>query len=226
DIPGHYWTITGANTLTGDHYNTGPLDEASWWATGEENDILLWTVDAAIDDWTASKAEGWANKDYLHYHELVRVSDGMLHPSKVVWLKHTAVTSFNFDGGPHPEFGPREVTTGIDAQFLPNGDTPYDPDISTGVESKEIIEVFSLEKNFPNPFNPTTSIGFTLAEPGHVVLEVYNAAGQKVATLVNGFMNTGSHSAMWDASSLNSGVYFYTLRTLRFSQTGKMMLLK
>ena len=65
-------------------------------------------------------------KQYVHYHELVSVDDGELHPNKVVWLKHTARTSFTFDGGPHADdMEPHEVTPGIDYEFLPNYMMPY-----------------------------------------------------------------------------------------------------
>jgi selenium-binding protein 1 len=60
------------------------------------------------------------------HHELVKVSDGTLHPTKVVWLRHTARTSFNLDGGPHPELD-HEVSPGVDHEFIPNGLIPYLP---------------------------------------------------------------------------------------------------
>jgi hypothetical protein len=81
-------------------------------------------VDGRIDTWSEAKAEWYADKGYVHYHHLVKVSDGMRHPTKVVWLKHTARTSFTLDGGPHPEFG-HEVTPGIDFDFIPTWGMPY-----------------------------------------------------------------------------------------------------
>ena len=77
-----------------------------------------------------------------------------------------------------------------------------------------------------NPFNPTTTIGFTLADAGDVAIDVYNVAGQKVDTLVSGFMEAGSHSAVWDASGFSAGVYFYTVKSGDFTRTLKMTLLK
>ncbi|MCD6308280.1 MAG: T9SS type A sorting domain-containing protein, partial [Candidatus Latescibacteria bacterium] len=85
---------------------------------------------------------------------------------------------------------------------------------------------FSVEQNAPNPFNPTTTINFTLAEAGDVAVEVYNTAGQKVATLSDGFMGAGAHSVEWDASSFSSGVYFYTVKSGGLSKTMKMTLMK
>ena len=87
---------------------------------------FLFKVDGIIDTWTPQEAEEYAARGYVHYHELVKVSGGAEHPDKVVWLKHTARTSFNLDGGPHPELG-HWVTPGVDYEFIPNGKMPYNP---------------------------------------------------------------------------------------------------
>ena len=81
---------------------------------------------AIVDTWSAEKAEQYAARGYVHYHELVSIEDGSLHPNKAVWLKHTARTSFTLDGGPHPEFT-HEVRPGVDFEFIPNGMMPYSP---------------------------------------------------------------------------------------------------
>jgi selenium-binding protein 1 len=124
DIPGHYWVMAGPNQLVGKHFNTGPFGAPQWWSSDAPDGSLLYKVHAIIDTWTKEKAISYAERGYVHYHELVRVSDGTLHPSKVVWLRHTAVTSFTLDGGPHPEFS-HAVSPGVDFEFIPNGMTPY-----------------------------------------------------------------------------------------------------
>jgi selenium-binding protein 1 len=126
DVPGHYWVQAGPNQLVGRHYNTGPFGAEQWWSSDAPDGELLYVVHAIIDTWSVEKGEYYASRGYVHYHELVRVSDGTLHPSKVVWLRHTARTSFNLDGGPHPEFG-HEVTPGVDYEFMPNWMMPYSP---------------------------------------------------------------------------------------------------
>jgi hypothetical protein len=85
---------------------------------------------------------------------------------------------------------------------------------------------FSVAQNSPNPFNPSTTINFSLSQDGQVSIDVYNVAGQKVDTLVNDFMTSGSHSVIWDASGFAAGVYFYTVTTGDFTKTMKMTLLK
>ena len=85
---------------------------------------------------------------------------------------------------------------------------------------------FVLEQNHPNPFNPTTDISFSLSQAAVVKLEVLNILGQTVATLHEGPLEAGAHSATWDGSSVGSGVYFYRLTADDFTTTRKMMLLK
>ncbi len=79
----------------------------------------------------------------------------------------------------------------------------------------------------PNPFNPSTVIGYSLPRDTRALLRVYNVTGQKVATLVEGTVSAGDHSVVWDARGMPSGVYFYTLTAEGgFSETKKALLLK
>ncbi|MBL1214363.1 MAG: DUF1566 domain-containing protein [Ignavibacteriae bacterium] len=85
---------------------------------------------------------------------------------------------------------------------------------------------FSLEQNFPNPFNPTTQILVSIPESGNYTLKVYNILGQEVATLLNDQVSAGNYNFYFDASSLTSGIYIYSLTGNNFTQTKKMTLLK
>jgi len=85
---------------------------------------------------------------------------------------------------------------------------------------------YRLEQNFPNPFNPTTRIVYTIPHSGHVNITVFNMLGQKVAELVNLNQAAGQYSVTWDASGVPSGVYFYQIQSGVFSQTKKMLLIK
>ena len=87
-------------------------------------------------------------------------------------------------------------------------------------------EEYKLAQNYPNPFNPTTTIAFSLKQPGKTVLEIYNILGQKVATLVNEQLTAGAHQYNWNAAGQASGIYFYRLMAGNFVETKKMMLLK
>jgi hypothetical protein len=100
---------------------------------------------------------------------------------------------------------------------------------TVGIQEEEIIEIptsFSLTQNFPNPFNPTTTIQFSLPKAGDVTLKVYNLLGEEVKTLVNEYKQIGNHSVQFNANSLASGIYFYRIQAGSFVETKKMILLR
>jgi len=80
--------------------------------------------------------------------------------------------------------------------------------------------------NYPNPFNPSTSIKYELAEDAFVVLKVYDLLGKKVADLVDEKQNAGTYNVEWNASNFPSGIYYYKITTGNFSDTRKMLLIK
>jgi PKD repeat protein len=90
----------------------------------------------------------------------------------------------------------------------------------------EMPAAYRLDQNYPNPFNPVTTITFSVDQPGHVTLEVFNVAGQRVSTLVDAWLGTGEHTATWDGAKVSSGVYLYRLTTDYTAETRKMILLK
>jgi hypothetical protein len=85
---------------------------------------------------------------------------------------------------------------------------------------------FSLEQNYPNPFNPSTKIKYTIASEGFITLKVYDVLGNEITALVNSKQDAGSYTVDFDASKLNSGVYFYRIETESFVKTKKMLLMK
>ncbi len=90
---------------------------------------------------------------------------------------------------------------------------------------------YSLDQNYPNPFNPSTKINFSLATDSRVSLKIFNILGQEVMTLINGNLVAGGHEVKFDASGLNSGIYFYRLDATgvngnNFSDVKKMILNK
>ena len=85
---------------------------------------------------------------------------------------------------------------------------------------------FSLGQNYPNPFNPATTINFSIPETQFVTLKIFNVLGQELKTLVNGIKEAGVYKINFDASSLNSGLYFYKLEAGSFNAVKKMMLTK
>ncbi len=110
-------------------------------------------------------------------------------------------------------------------------------DIDGSYKYSNVVEVnvvspekFELGQNYPNPFNPTTTIEYSIPNVGasvqNVQLKIYDVLGREVATLVNQKQSSGNYKVKFDASKLNSGVYFYTLRAGDFVSTKKMILMK
>ncbi len=98
-------------------------------------------------------------------------------------------------------------------------------------DADQLPTAYGLSQNYPNPFNPTTSIEFALPEAAQVSLEVYNLLGQKVRTLVNGYVPAGYINTSWDGldqngKDLSSGTYIYRLKTAGMSMSKKMVLMK
>jgi hypothetical protein len=92
-------------------------------------------------------------------------------------------------------------------------------------ETPEIAD-FGLEQNLPNPFNPVTTIAFTLPSTQHVSLKVYDVSGREVATIVNGTRPAGRHKVSFEATNIASGIYFYRLRAGEFIATKKMIVVR
>jgi hypothetical protein len=95
----------------------------------------------------------------------------------------------------------------------------------------ETPKAFALAQNFPNPFNPSTTIKFDMKEKGLVTIRIYNVAGQLVRTLVDEVRDAGAHSASWDGrnnvgADAASGIYFYRMETAGFLATKKLVLLR
>jgi hypothetical protein len=98
---------------------------------------------------------------------------------------------------------------------------------ATGVPSSQSeLSQYSLDPAYPNPFNSTTKISFSLPHDDHVQLNIYSLTGEKVASLINEDIPAGSHSINWNADGLTSGVYLYSIQIKNFVQTRKVILIK
>lgn len=105
----------------------------------------------------------------------------------------------------------------------PKGD--IDKRSTEGEEETEIFE-YSLSDNYPNPFNPSTIINYSLKDNGVVTLKVFDVLGKEVQSLVDEQKEPGTYSVNFNASDLPSGIYFYTIQSGNFSASKKMILLK
>jgi len=100
--------------------------------------------------------------------------------------------------------------------------------IVTDVEpvSNLVPNDYELQQNYPNPFNPSTTIQFSIPVEGFVSLDVFNALGEKVSTLVSENLIAGTYKYEWKAEDLTSGIYFYRLSTESFNESKKLVLMK
>ncbi|HNQ43799.1 MAG TPA: T9SS type A sorting domain-containing protein, partial [Candidatus Cloacimonadota bacterium] len=101
-----------------------------------------------------------------------------------------------------------------------NSDDPHNQPLST-----------RLNGNYPNPFNPSTNISFSLATPGKVRLSIYNLRGQLVRRLLDKELGSGNHSLIWDGHdesrrAVASGIYLYRLETAKYQETKRMIMMK
>lgn len=116
------------------------------------------------------------------------------------------------------------------AYVAANGDGLYIIQNDLLSEVKEISDKspknFNLFDNYPNPFNPSTKIKFSVPKTSYVTLNVYTILGKEVATLINEEIIAGTYEVDFNASDLTSGVYFYTMQAGGFTETKKMILIK
>jgi hypothetical protein len=97
---------------------------------------------------------------------------------------------------------------------------------ATSVENNTVPVSYSLKQNFPNPFNPTTTISFSIPKSEVVRISVYDVTGRVVDELVNDNLTAGNYNTVWDANKFASGVYFYKIQAGDFVEMKKMTLLK
>lgn len=149
----------------------------------------------------------------------IRIDDSTSDGEGVTYIfvsKNGALVRAKAAGPALPDTGTIPV-----ASVMWNGPVPTDIQVAGGMPTE-----FVLRQNFPNPFNPTTTIEYTLPRSGFVTLKVYNTLGQELATLVSGEEVAGKASATWSASGFPSGVYFYRMTAGEYVETKKMLLMK
>ena len=104
-----------------------------------------------------------------------------------------------------------------------NGNFEYSPEVNVILE---IPQVFTVKQNFPNPFNPTTKIEYSIPEDNNVQVKIYNAIGMEITTILNEFQQAGKHNVTFNAANFSSGIYFYKITNGNYSQIKKMVLLR
>jgi len=133
-----------------------------------------------------------------------------------------------YEGGPvefssFPYYGVGKI------RIYPRGFRPIDllnEPVAETIDEGKMPNKLSLLNNFPNPFNPSTTIEFNLVEATSVKIDIYNNAGQKVETLLDQNLSAGNHSVEWNASDMASGIYFYKIQANGVQEVKRMILVK
>ena len=213
-LPNSFAKVTSKNQGLSLLVNPGVVDEKTFLSIEEEkvNKEIVYNLQPAK---TFKKAIGvelsFANETFEEVYKLslfvFENGEWKPVPSKVNKKEKTVTASFTTLG---------KVKLGIDVNKKEEIDLP---------------QTFALIQNYPNPFNPSTVIAFHLPEDCDVTLEIYNMLGARITTLHSGFAVAGRYSVTWNGLNnanvqVPSGVYLYRLKTSKFDQVRKMILLK
>ncbi len=201
--------------------SNGPVTENEIYQKfkNEENFVAV-----GIDTWntSASAVAGFKNVTGISYALLLQGQKSLVDYygntssyDRSVVISATGKIAYKGTGFVNSDF--KEVNEAINEQLSLATSNENDVDLPGSV---------FLDQNFPNPFNPSTTISYTLDKSNEVSLKVYNMLGSEIVTLENGFKNSGEHTVTFDASGFSSGIYIYRLTTGSISLTKRMTLLK
>ncbi|MBN1971648.1 MAG: T9SS type A sorting domain-containing protein [Candidatus Delongbacteria bacterium] len=201
--------------------NTTPLVEGDYIGVFYENDGLHYCCGytAFIPNTTLSLS-AWGDDNSTPE------KDGLANGETFKWKIFQASTGFVYSANATyaPIGGPLYNQT---SNYATDGISGITDLIGQGVSIEEQKPSSSiLIKNYPNPFNPETVISFELKGREYVKLAVYNAKGELIRSLVNGILNPGKHVTSFNASDLNSGIYYYIFTAGEEKHSGKMVLVK
>lgn len=182
-----------------------------------------WNMIGSISDTVAAASitsipPGLITSSFFEYSGSY-ISAGQIEPGKGYWVKvnQDGKLILSASGLAHPSSKIR---------ILPSQERPpAPPNRETSSDRINPVE-FSLGQNFPNPFNPATTIEFTIAKPVFTSLKIYDVLGREVATLVSERLEPGSYRRVWNGVSAGSGLYFYKLAAGSFTSVKKLLLIK
>jgi archaellum component FlaG (FlaF/FlaG flagellin family) len=190
-----------------------PVETYSIYITTEELTPIGTTVPiTAFEGSTSIFSETLGQANFTWQQRTIDITKFAGQSFHLAWRHHNAVDQFII------KLDDIELVYGLSPDEISDSD-------------KIVVKKSSLAANYPNPFNPTTTISFDLAVSGHVSIDVFNIRGQKVTTLVNDEFNAGPHTVNWNGvdsngRSVSSGIYFYRMTTDDFTSTRKMILMK
>ncbi len=197
------------------------LDTSAEWVDWRIASAVTWDETSGLPDYT-----GWPPAFDLSYSNTFLLTGGSddLPVGDLNWFPE-AKESYMMNRAQHIE-DLRALKTSDVGVYVPGSPTPLITPDNVSVEEGELPGGYALDQNFPNPFNPTTSISYTVQSAGHVTLEVFDLLGRSVEVLVDGVVAEGQHTYQFEAGNLPSGMYLYRLTAGNETITRKMMLLK
>ena len=223
------------------------------WATDAELDMpVKWAMPPFNNDWMSSifcsldevaiesvgydflRSEFTSARGLATYVQQVGVDDYLHQAADSTTWPRGIMYDPDSTGSPIPSIGVHEHWNNMtEMQYSRNLGTGNGielvrmPQIVNGIaEPVAAATAYELHPNYPNPFNPSTTISFEIRQAGRVTLKVYDVQGREVAAIVNGTLPAGFHSLAFDGSGLASGMYFYRLVAGSFIQTRKMLLVR
>ena len=211
--------VTGSYTNNGGTVNNGgtllPVEMTCFTAVAQKTSALL----------------AWSTATEVNNYGFEVERSGMSNTGlgTMNWQKFGFVAGAGTSNAPHEySFTDKNVPPGRYTYRLKqidrDGSFKYSQSVEVEVETAP--HIFSLSQNYPDPFNPTTNITYSLRSDGNVRLVVYDILGSEVGVLVNGVQTAGSHQVIFSGSNLGSGIYFYKLESSGQTIIKKMILMK
>ena len=215
-----YYSTLGAQSAVSyafTYFNAPASQAAELWV-GSDEALKIYLNGVVVYNYSGTRT--FAGNEFYKEIVLINVQQGL---NKLLVKSYQSVGKFTFSLN-ICEVQPNVLYKGnrvLGLKFLSTGNAT-----SVNDKNASTISSFELKNNYPNPFNPSTTISYSLAKASSVSLIVYDITGRVVTTLAHGEKAAGSYSIPWDASNFSSGVYFYKLSAGNFTQVKKMVLTK
>ncbi|MBX7047324.1 MAG: T9SS type A sorting domain-containing protein [Ignavibacteria bacterium] len=207
------------------------FDTTKYFVTRNGNDALRKST-FSIPSWTYMRGMGFNPDNGYFFNTANKLHFGYLYNNKTYFSSSSdAGISWSYDT--IPDFSIKDMyfinertgysvgANGLVAKTVNGGGTVGIKSISS-----ETPKSFKLHQNFPNPFNPTTTITFDVARSGTIKLEVFDLLGKQIETMINEALQQGTYEISFDATHLSSGIYYYKLVSDNYTMTKKMVVSK
>jgi hypothetical protein len=212
---GYFLKFNGAQsvTMTGVLRQSDTIDVRTGWN-------MIGSISAPVATSTISSIPGGIVTSQVVGYDGAYGSTDTIQPGRAYWVKVNQNGQLILSSSSEP------ASAGRIRMVITTEQPPLPPDAIVSEVRVGRPTEFAVKQNFPNPFNPSTSIKYELPRTTHVSLNVYDMLGREVATLMNEEKSAGVYTVHWDASGIASGVYFYRLKAGDFVQTKRMLLMR